>query len=79
MADSSKYLTLGVASSIFKLVIMKLVGTSLNKFAHFNTPLSSLNGVKEAIVQQKQSGLYYNDPNGVAQSLYTIKVMDFIM
>lgn len=54
-----------LVSLVVKVTIKTIVGQDILRFAHFNTPLSSIDGVKEAINSYESSGVYYSDPNGI--------------
>ena len=62
-----------------KYVIYNLLGTGIQRFPQFMTPLSSMGGIKEAINSYRASGTYYADPNSVNQSIGLIKILNFFM
>lgn len=69
-----------IISTNIKIVLQFVLGDSLQKYPHFQTPYSSLSNVKEAINHHRQNGTYYYaDPNSINQSVLVIKAIDYLL
>lgn len=50
-----------IASNLIKLLAYYILGNTLEYYPHFQTPLSSLRSVKEAVYSHASNGHYYSD------------------
>lgn len=82
LKESLSFTSLIVYASLnlsLKILIQIIIGTSLQKFPHFQTSLSSLSSIKESIHSHNSNGAYYSDPKSVNQSIFVIKLFDFVL
>ena len=69
-----------IISTNIKIVFQFVLGDSLQRYPHFQTPYSRLSSVKEAINYHRTNGTYYYaDPNSINQSVAVIQLFDYLL
>ena len=62
-----------ILSLILKITVEIIAGNDLKKYPHFQTPLSSIDSVNEAIYYNRANKKYYYlDPNSINQPILII-------